>query len=83
MKKVLISLGAVLLFICVLHLALMLPGFYASADPAYSTAGDELHWKLDENGVLTIFGTGEMYDFGPEQAPWYAERSVIFAVAIE
>lgn len=33
--------------------------------------GDDLTWTLDGNGLLTISGTGAMYDF-EEEAPWLA-----------
>lgn len=35
------------------------------------TCGDNLTWKLDDSGTLTISGTGAMYDF-EEEAPWLA-----------
>ena len=30
--------------------------------------GDNLTWTLDDNGVLTISGTGKMYDY--RESPW-------------
>lgn len=38
---------------------------------ASGKCGDDLIWKLDGNGLLTISGTGAMYDF-EEEAPWLA-----------
>lgn len=38
---------------------------------ASGKCGDDLTWKLDGNGLLTISGTGAMYDF-EEEAPWLA-----------
>ena len=35
----------------------------ASADTS-GTCGENLTWKLTSSGVLTISGTGEMYDYG-------------------
>ena len=35
------------------------------------SCGDNLTWKLDDSGTLTISGTGAMYDF-EEEAPWLA-----------
>ena len=33
--------------------------------------GDNLTWTLDDEGTLTISGTGEMYDFeGDNESPW-------------
>ena len=32
--------------------------------------GDDLTWSLDENGVLLISGTGDMWDFDTSNPPW-------------
>ena len=49
------------------------------------TCGDNLEWKLS-NGVLTISGTGAMYDYFsspiPIPIPWYDYRSSIQSVVI-
>ena len=42
---------------------------------AEGTCGDNLTWKLDKAGTLTIFGEGEMYDYA--QAPWNAYNETI------
>ncbi len=50
------------------------------------TCGDNLTWTLTEDGVLTISGTGEMYDYSsvyPNNAPWYSEGNTIVSVVIE
>lgn len=46
------------------------------------TCGDDLTWTLDDNGTLTISGTGAMNDYntwGDNVAPWYGKgvKSVI------
>jgi len=46
------------------------------------TCGDNLAWSLDSEGVLTIFGTGAMSDYGYGKAPWYAYRDQIYQVVI-
>ena len=39
---------------------------------------DTLFWLLDDNGVLTIFGTGAMYDYNNPWSEWsYQIRSVV------
>jgi hypothetical protein len=54
------------------------------------TCGEHLTWTLDENGTLTIRGTGVMTDFTDfpfggkvSPAPWYASRDRITAVVVE
>lgn len=55
------------------------------AEQPYSTSGtwDNTAWNLDENGTLTISGTGGM---GPEEsfaAPWLLLRDKIHSVVVE
>ena len=41
------------------------------------TCGDNLQWKLTDEGVLTITGTGEMQDWHKSKpSPWHADKSV-------
>ena len=40
------------------------------------TCGDNLQWKLTDEGVLTITGTGEMQDWGGDSRPWPPYRNV-------
>ena len=42
-----------------------------------------LSWKLDENGVLTISGNGEMPDYEWNTMPWYDFRELIKTVVVE
>ena len=55
----------------------------AGSDPGLSgQCGDDLYWSFDEEtGVLTITGSGAMYDYGIWTAPWNSVRSEITAVA--
>ena len=45
--------------------------------------GDNVYWTLSNEGVLTISGTGEMYDYGYDSSPWYSWKSEIKSVIIE
>ncbi len=47
--------------------------------------GDNVCWNLSDNGVLTINGSGNMYDYSAygTRAPWYSERTSITRVIIE
>ena len=41
------------------------------------TCGDNLQWKLTDEGVLTITGTGEMQDWHwSKPSPWLEDKSV-------
>ena len=48
------------------------------------TCGSNLTWAVDENGTLTISGTGAMTDYAySPRAPWYGYRTRITAVVAE
>ena len=41
------------------------------------TCGENLQWKLTDEGVLTITGTGKMQDWKDNNhSPWHADKSV-------
>ncbi len=48
------------------------------------TCGENLTWTLDNEGTLTISGTGDMYDYwyNDDFSPWYSQREQIEAVVI-
>ncbi|MCD7724134.1 MAG: leucine-rich repeat domain-containing protein [Clostridiales bacterium] len=46
------------------------------------TCGDNLTWTLDDDGVLTISGTGDMEDYSSGGAPWYSSCESITNVEI-
>jgi len=47
------------------------------------TCGDNLTWVLGNDGVLTISGTGDMYDYESTTMPWYDYNADITSVVIE
>ncbi|SDL27023.1 Leucine rich repeat-containing protein [Sarcina sp. DSM 11001] len=47
------------------------------------TCGDNLTWTLDGEGILTISGTGKMYDYTGENMPWCSFNSSVKAIHIE
>ncbi|MCC8082591.1 MAG: leucine-rich repeat domain-containing protein [Lachnospiraceae bacterium] len=62
---------------------------YSSTDEAEIVAsgdcGDDATWTLDEDGVLTISGTGEMEDYTTDtytSIPWYSYNDSINTVVI-
>lgn len=78
MKK---RIASAMLALC-LVLAL-LPVHVQAYTVASGKCGTNLTWELDNNGVLTIKGTGEMINFSSESdAPWYNKRDSITSVVI-
>ncbi len=49
---------------------------------ASGECGDNLTWILDENGVLEITGTGEMYNYEYNSVPWYSYNSSVKTINI-
>ena len=47
------------------------------------TCGDNLTWTLDDDGTLTISGTGAMDDYDYNNYPWYLYRERVKNVIIE
>ena len=54
-----------------------------TAETASGDFGDEFHWALDDDGTLTITGTGEMPDYRYDlDAPWKGHKEKIIKVII-
>ncbi|MCQ2191243.1 MAG: leucine-rich repeat protein [Paludibacteraceae bacterium] len=50
---------------------------------AEGKCGDNLYWKLNGSGVLTIYGSGPMYDFKTHGSVWYEHIGAIKSVVVE
>lgn len=51
---------------------------------ASGSCGDNLAWELSDNGVLTIAGTGNMFDYnGATGGPWSQHAESITSVVVE
>lgn len=51
---------------------------------ARGECGATVSWKLNADGVLTVYGEGEMSNFGSASAqPWYSYQSSIKSVVLE
>ena len=81
MKKRLLS-----FVLAVLMIASLLPATALAADIVKSGTcgaegdGSNLTWTLDSEGVLTISGSGYMYDYGSSDAPWHGRvKSAVIA----
>lgn len=51
---------------------------------ATGTCGEKLIWELSDQGVLTISGSGDMYDYttSSNPAPWMGKRDAITSVVV-
>lgn len=76
MKKRFFSL--VLTLVMLVSMQISLPASAATA----GVCGDNLAWTLDDNGTLTISGTGDMWDFYSGNQPWYSIHNDIRKVVI-
>ncbi|MDO4199422.1 MAG: leucine-rich repeat protein [Clostridia bacterium] len=45
--------------------------------------GEDVYWDLSGDGTLTISGTGDMFDYGEGNTPWYNDKESIKKVVIE
>ena len=45
--------------------------------------GENLIWLFYKNKTLVVAGEGEMYDYLPEEAPWYKYHDIISQILIE
>ncbi len=63
----------------------LIPDFSVKSQAASSgTCGENLTWNLDDNGTLTISGTGDMTNYSSSsKAPWYSVRENIKSIVIE
>ena len=71
----------------------MVLGIFVSVPVTVSAAssgkcGDNLTWTLNDKGTLTINGTGDMYNYGPDSGsfnkrPWYIDCYDIKTVIID
>ncbi|MBQ8767280.1 MAG: leucine-rich repeat domain-containing protein [Clostridia bacterium] len=73
-----------ILSILLAAILIMTSGIIANAETYSGTCGDNLVWELDEaTGVLTVSGTGEMYDYdGGLKTPWYGLGSSVEKIVI-
>ena len=80
MKKRILSFALALCFVLTL-----LPAAFADSAPTSGKCGDNLTWRLN-GSVLTISGTGDMYDYderNDDTPPWYYYIDRITEVVIE
>lgn len=74
----------VLLAACLL--GLVLPAMGAGPQKlASGTCGNSLTWALTDDGVLTISGTGDMYNYASvsNPAPWESRKDAVVSVVVK
>ena len=75
------------LFLCAMLLIGALAATASAAEVASGTCGKNLTWTLDDQGNLTISGTGTMYDYenygSGKYTPWYENRESVKKVIIQ
>ncbi|MBQ6570201.1 MAG: leucine-rich repeat protein [Clostridia bacterium] len=80
MKKLL---SVFLALVLVLGCAYFVPNFTAHAASS-GTCGDGLTWTLDNNGTLTISGSGDMPDWTPSNpSPWSKNNDIVNVVVLD
>ena len=86
-KRFLSILLTAVLLLCAVPLGLgLVDTAYAAETVSSGTCGDNVTWRLSDDGTLTISGTGDMADYesyGSGTAPWNGVRSQIKSVVIE
>lgn len=53
--------------------------------PDLQKCGEDITWSLSENGVLTLSGSGAMYDYSSiagDRAPWYEDRKTVKSIQL-
>ena len=77
-----VTISLVIMFAC-------MPAVPVFAETYNGTCGENVTWALDtDTGVLTLSGSGDMYDewfmWGPDTyTPWFSQRQSIKSVNIE
>ncbi len=81
-KRLLSILLAAVMVLTMLPLGLV-DTAYAAETANSGTCGDNVTWRLSDDGVLTISGTGDMADFEWDGTPWCSVSSQVKSVVIK
>ena len=88
MKKVFLFIFSLVLAFSVSYLVNEAVGKNAGVPQVYAdtvadgTCGTSLTWTLDDEGTLTISGSGDMTNYSKGGTPWYSNRESITSVVI-
>ncbi len=80
-KELKVGLRVVVLLIILFALAVTNNYVHAQENEKSGVCGDNLTWKLNEEGELIISGTGDMYDY-EENSPWFDYQYYIKKIII-
>ena len=85
MKTNFLKRSACLLLVLILIVGILPLTTFAASTVKSGTCGDNLTWKFDSNGVLTISGTGNMYSYNSygNEAPWKSVKYQIKEIVIK
>ena len=61
----------------------ILGGYFSPKLINLGICGDNINWELDKDGVLTLSGSGQMYDYADRTPPWQSYISMIKIIRIE
>ena len=50
---------------------------------ASGVCGNQIFWVVDNKGLLSVTGSGEMKDFDDNVAPWYENRGDILSIVVQ
>lgn len=78
MNRISFILTVIVLFIAGYHISII----YAAEDVAAGDCGWDMTWVLNSDGVLTISGEGDMWDFS-DSTPWKFYTRDIYEVTLE
>ena len=81
-KRIASILLAVMMIVTLLPLGLV-DTAYAAETANSGTCGDNVTWRLSDDGTLTISGTGDMADFEWDGTPWCSVSSQVKSVVIK
>ena len=81
-KRIASILLAVMMIVTLLPLGLV-DTAWAAETANSGTCGDNVTWRLSDDGVLTISGTGDMADFEWDGTPWCSVSSQVKSVVIK
>lgn len=79
MTRILKKAASVFLAVIVLFGAMPFVGADAAEN---GTCGENISWQLDDEGALSIFGSGAMENYLISKQPWYSLRSEIKTVSV-